>query len=127
LSDARRRNLSRLGVIEDYFQDAEIAEKYRISPELGNVIFASGQDAWSFSLTQFAAIYLDNPSISSKNSVLLSFHVMRCVSILWFSVFLKVNPADFAKRLWGDKYFDKETRKVCLFHSIALSICLVWC
>lgn len=77
-------------VIEDYFQDAEMAEKFRVSPELGNVIFASGNDSWSFGLTQFAAIYLDDANIGDRE---------------------QVKPAEFAKRLWGDRYFDSETRR----------------
>jgi U5 small nuclear ribonucleoprotein component len=93
-------------VIEDYFQDAEVAEKFRVSPEIGNVIFASGHDSWSFSLTQFATIYLDNSRIGDRE---------------------QVKPAEFAKRLWGDRYFDKETRRslgVLCFCSVLAYSCL---
>lgn len=77
-------------VIEDYFQDPEVAENFRVSPELGNVVFASGEHGWSFSLTQMAQIYLDGHELHPRETV---------------------KHTEFAKRLWGDKYFDAETRK----------------
>ncbi|KAI9324575.1 hypothetical protein BDR26DRAFT_844994 [Obelidium mucronatum] len=60
-------------------------EGMRVSPELGNVCFASSQMGWSFSLRSFAKIYSDNHD----------------------------SPFDFeefAKRLWGDIYFDGSKR-----------------
>jgi len=77
-------------VIEDYFQDEELAEQHKISPELGNVIFASSEAGWSFSLIQFAAIYTSDYSIPSK---------------------IHIPPVELAKRLWGNKYFDNESRR----------------
>mmetsp|Transcript_12773 Transcript_12773/g.25910 ORF Transcript_12773/g.25910 Transcript_12773/m.25910 type:complete len:895 (-) Transcript_12773:1417-4101(-) len=54
----------------------------RMSPELGNVCFASARHGWLFSLEQFASIYI------AKNS--------------------KVNftSGDLSKRLWGEWFFD---------------------
>merc|ERR1740117_2049147 len=56
----------------------------RLSPEEGNVIFASSYMNWSFTLKSFAAIYSDaHPT---------------------------VDPTTFARRLWGDVYFQPRTR-----------------
>eukprot|EP00941_MAST-03F_sp_MAST-3F-sp1_P005252 g5252.t1 len=57
----------------------------RVSPTLGNVCFASGKNRWSFSLLSFAEHY-------SK----------------WYG---GVDAAAFARRLWGDFYFDHATRR----------------
>eukprot|EP01042_Synura_sphagnicola_P002741 gene2741-3339_t len=56
----------------------------RLSPELGNVCFASGQHGWSFTLQSFAHIY------ASKHA--------------------GVSPVDLAKRLWADWYFDTNSK-----------------
>ncbi|KAI8975759.1 P-loop containing nucleoside triphosphate hydrolase protein [Mycotypha africana] len=58
-------------------------ENVRLSPELGNVCFASSQTAWVFSLKSFAKLYADS-----------------------YEADIDVN--DFAKRLWGDVYFNPE-------------------
>ncbi|PVU99753.1 hypothetical protein BB559_000429 [Furculomyces boomerangus] len=58
----------------------------RLSPELGNVCFASSEYGWCFSLDSFAKKYVDNWKYPIKYQ-------------------------DFAKRLWGDIYYNKETRK----------------
>lgn len=58
----------------------------RVSPELGNVAFASTLHGWCFSLGSFAHLYAD-------------FHNV------------KFNTAEFAKRLWGNAFFNEETRK----------------
>ncbi|KAJ3132209.1 hypothetical protein HK100_005574 [Physocladia obscura] len=57
----------------------------RLSPELGNVCFASTQMGWCFSLRSFAKIYSDT------NEAHFEFE-------------------EFAKRLWGDIYFDGAKR-----------------
>ncbi|KAF7968933.1 hypothetical protein HWV62_28822 [Athelia sp. TMB] len=57
----------------------------RLSPELGNVTFASTDMNWCFSIRSFAQMYAD--SFGS----------------------LDVNA--FAERLWGDIYFNEDTRK----------------
>ncbi|KAF4037532.1 Elongation factor G [Phytophthora infestans] len=59
-------------------------EKQRLSPELGNVCFASGQHGWSFTLESFAQIYSET--------------------------YPGVPPSELAKRFWGDKYFNPQTR-----------------
>ena len=58
----------------------------RVSPELGNVIFASGEHGWSFTLAQFARIYAN-------------LHGMKSLAV-----------APFIKRLWGDIFYDPSTR-----------------
>lgn len=57
----------------------------RISPERGNVCFASALMGWSFSLHSFAQIYSETHGSTFR-------------------------PADFARRLWGDVYFQPEDR-----------------
>ncbi|PVV02545.1 hypothetical protein BB560_002997 [Smittium megazygosporum] len=58
----------------------------RLSPELGNVCFSSSEYGWCFSLESFASKYLQQ----------------------WNST---LKPTDFAKRLWGDIYYNPDTRK----------------
>lgn len=58
----------------------------RVSPELGNVAFASTLHGWCFSLGSFARLYADYHDV-------------------------KFNTSEFAKRLWGNAYFDEETRR----------------
>jgi len=56
-----------------------------ISPLLGNVCFASSQYAFCFTLASFAKLYCeDTPQVDYR---------------------------EFAKRLWGDVYFNQKTRK----------------
>ncbi|GLD99120.1 hypothetical protein PINS_up007838 [Pythium insidiosum] len=56
----------------------------RLSPELGNVCFASGQHGWSFTLESFAQIYAEtHPGVPA---------------------------AALAPRLWGNKYYNPQTR-----------------
>ncbi|TPX45586.1 hypothetical protein SeMB42_g03945 [Synchytrium endobioticum] len=61
-----------------------IDPEMRVSPERGNVCFASTQFGWIFSLKSFAQSYADN--------------------------FENFDVDEFAKRLWGDIYFDSEKR-----------------
>ncbi|THH03955.1 hypothetical protein EW145_g5872 [Phellinidium pouzarii] len=63
----------------------------RLSPDMGNVAFASTDMGWCFTLRSFAQMYADTYG---------SFDV-----------------AAFADRLWGDIYFDNETRKFSRKHS----------
>lgn len=59
-------------------------EKQRLSPELGNVCFASGQHGWSFTLESFAQLYSETHP--------------------------EVPAAALAPRLWGDRYYSPQTR-----------------
>ncbi|RIA81512.1 P-loop containing nucleoside triphosphate hydrolase protein [Glomus cerebriforme] len=56
----------------------------RVSPERGNVCFASSQMGWCFTLKSFAKLYTDNYGDLSVD--------------------------DFSKRLWGDIYFNPTER-----------------
>lgn len=53
----------------------------RLSPEVGNVCFASAQHGWSFTLQSFAQKYKDTADVEAMS-----------------------------KRLWGDWFFDSDTR-----------------
>ncbi|KAJ2795400.1 hypothetical protein H4R21_005126, partial [Coemansia helicoidea] len=57
----------------------------RLSPELGNVCFASAAFGWCFSLESFARRYIDT----------------------WG---MPVQPRELARRLWGDVYYHPERR-----------------
>ncbi|KAJ6121822.1 hypothetical protein N7512_004287 [Penicillium capsulatum] len=60
-------------------------ERRRLSPEKGNVAFASSSMNWCFTLQSFARMYADTyPSLE---------------------------PTDFAARLWGDIFYNPRSRK----------------
>ncbi|KAI1497178.1 P-loop containing nucleoside triphosphate hydrolase protein [Biscogniauxia marginata] len=61
-----------------------LGEKKRLSPEKGNVLFACSEMGWCFTLQSFAKMYADS--------------------------FPGVNTDEFAKRLWGDVYFNPKKR-----------------
>eukprot|EP01134_Creolimax_fragrantissima_P006103 CFRG6103T1 len=62
--------------------------EYYVSPLIGNVIFASSQSNWTFTVQSFAKLYTESYGAGDQ-----------------------LNHADFAKRLWGDVYFNSKTRK----------------
>ncbi|XP_064613567.1 LOW QUALITY PROTEIN: 116 kDa U5 small nuclear ribonucleoprotein component-like [Liolophura sinensis] len=64
---------------------AEDTENRRVSPILGNVCFASSYYRFCFTLGSFAKIYSDT--------------------------YGGINEVEFARRLWGDIYFNGRTRK----------------
>lgn len=59
-------------------------EKKRVSPEKGNVLFACTDMGWCFTLQSFAKMYSDS--------------------------FGGVNTEEFARRLWGDVFFNPKKR-----------------
>ncbi|EFA79966.1 U5 small nuclear ribonucleoprotein subunit [Heterostelium album PN500] len=61
------------------------SQSIRVSPEAGNVLFASSEMGWCFTLSSFAKIY----SVSFGGGFA---------------------PEEFAKRLWGDLYFHADKR-----------------
>ena len=62
-------------------------EKFRVSPEKGNVAFACGSMGWCFTLPSFATMYAE----SYPNA--------------------QFDAAEFSKRLWGDIFFNPGSRK----------------
>uniref|UniRef100_F1KTY9 116 kDa U5 small nuclear ribonucleoprotein component n=1 Tax=Ascaris suum TaxID=6253 RepID=F1KTY9_ASCSU len=70
------------GLLQTFSDDAESAQ---VSPLLHNVIFASSRYNICFSLESFANLYADH--------------------------YGSFNGMEFARRLWGEQYFDKKTRK----------------
>ncbi|KAK3945426.1 P-loop containing nucleoside triphosphate hydrolase protein [Diplogelasinospora grovesii] len=62
-------------------------EERRVSPEKGNVLFACTSMSWCFTLQSFAKMYSDNSGSSDG-----------------------VNVEEFARRLWGDIYFNPRKR-----------------
>ena len=61
----------------------------RLSPELGNVCFASAQHGWSFTLLSFAELYIRR-------------HRGPC----------GFSAVDLSKRLWGDWYVNEQTNAI---------------
>ncbi|KAJ3639023.1 hypothetical protein Zmor_022088 [Zophobas morio] len=61
------------------------SEKKLVSPYLGNVVFASSKSNWSFTLRSFASLYASLHGIDMEME-------------------------EFARRLWGDVYFNAKTR-----------------
>ncbi|KAI1657647.1 P-loop containing nucleoside triphosphate hydrolase protein [Daldinia decipiens] len=59
-------------------------DQKRLSPEKGNVLFACSEMGWCFTLQSFSKMYADG--------------------------FPGVNTEEFAKRLWGDIYFNPKKR-----------------
>jgi U5 small nuclear ribonucleoprotein component len=68
----------------DVISGASGGDHPRLSPDDGSVIFASSQLNWCFSLHSFASVYAD--------------------------FYPDVRPEPFARRLWGDVYFQPEAR-----------------
>ncbi|KAL4889153.1 P-loop containing nucleoside triphosphate hydrolase protein [Aspergillus ambiguus] len=60
-------------------------EKKRVSPERGNVAFASASMGWCFTLQSFAKMYAET--------------------------YPQIETSDFALRLWGDIFFNPRSRK----------------
>ncbi|KAI9873595.1 MAG: hypothetical protein M1823_007881, partial [Watsoniomyces obsoletus] len=60
-------------------------ESKRVSPEKGNVAFASAEMGWVFTLQSFAKMYADT--------------------------YPKVDASEFGRRLWGDIFFNPRSRK----------------
>ena len=60
-------------------------ESARLSPEKGNVCFASASMGWCFSLASFAKMYGDTYS--------------------------GINISEFARRMWGDIFYNPSSRK----------------
>ncbi|OXV06104.1 hypothetical protein Egran_06128 [Elaphomyces granulatus] len=60
-------------------------EKKRLSPEKGNVAFACSSMGWCFSLQSFVSMYADT--------------------------YPKLDAVEFARRLWGDIFFNPRSRK----------------
>ncbi|KIM31572.1 hypothetical protein M408DRAFT_235250 [Serendipita vermifera MAFF 305830] len=89
----------------------------RLSPENGNVAFASADMGWCFTLRSFAQLYSDNYGWSSAklSSADLMAEAIDASSNSAPSKTKvptgKMDAGRFAERLWGDIYFDKSTRK----------------
>jgi U5 small nuclear ribonucleoprotein component len=71
--------------VNSFIASIDPDEKHRLSPERGNVAFASTQMGWCFTLNTFAQMYADTYGALDVDA--------------------------FAKRLWGNIYFDAERRK----------------
>lgn len=77
--------------MNDLIQEASMKRYPKLSPELGNVAFASAQHGWLFTLPSFAQVYLDHGNDEGLGE--------------------NLTVEEFAKRLWGDCYLDPSTRR----------------
>lgn len=75
----------------------------RLSPEKGNVAFASTQMGWCFTLESFAKMYRD---VYGQSTSALSRHILT--SLLFAGGF---DVDGFSQRLWGNIFFNPDTRK----------------
>ncbi|TVY18971.1 Pre-mRNA-splicing factor cwf10 [Lachnellula arida] len=66
-------------------------EKRRLSPEKGNVLFASSIMGWCFTLQSFAKMYADSYPPTKKGTP-------------------GINAQEFARRLWDDVFFNPRKR-----------------
>lgn len=96
-------------VISNVNPDPEL----RVSPERGNVAFASTSMGWCFTLSSFAKMYNDtygesghSPCVWHTSSAAADY---RYRTLIHHPGGIDVNA--FAKRLWGNIYYDAETRK----------------
>ena len=77
-------------------------EKRRLSPEKGNVAFASSTMGWCFTLPSFAQMYAEKYTPATKPAL-----VRHGQSVEYQPSF---NAAEFSKRLWGDIFFNPRRR-----------------
>lgn len=74
--------------IERHSPDALLRKPQRVNPALGNVVFASAVHGWCFSLGSFASLYASYHNLGAG----------------------QLDTVEFAKRLWGNAYFDERRR-----------------
>lgn len=95
-------------------------EAMKVSPLLNNVVFASSRYNICFSLRSFAELYANSYGMLCLQEFryfqLFCFTFLIGVLATFFSAFDSIITGtfigeEFAKRLWGDQYFDKKTRK----------------
>ena len=77
----------------------------KLSPDRGNVIFASSMHGYAFSLESFATQYLDHLDfdVEDKEDAFGAFKNHGGLG-------RNLTPEDFAKRLWGNAYLDPKSR-----------------
>ncbi|CAN6656802.1 pre-mRNA-splicing factor Snu114p [Trichomonascus vanleenenianus] len=83
--DAYFKLLHCIETVNEYIRYVSPASNVRLSPELGNVVFASASMEWCFSLYSFARKYCQQyPALDVES---------------------------FGKRLWGNVFYEPESRK----------------
>eukprot|EP00003_Mantamonas_plastica_P018092 TRINITY_DN2971_c0_g1_i2.p1 TRINITY_DN2971_c0_g1~~TRINITY_DN2971_c0_g1_i2.p1 ORF type:complete len:952 (-),score=335.58 TRINITY_DN2971_c0_g1_i2:2916-5771(-) len=84
-ADAYHKLRAIIEEVNEVLRENATDELITLDPTLGNVAFASAKMGWSFTLDSFAQIYADT--------------------------YGGFDAAPFAKRLWGNRYFNPETRR----------------
>lgn len=87
--DAYYKLLNIVESVNVLVQEASRGRYPKLSPERGNVAFASSQHGWCFTTNSFANLYLEHYDEDGLGDSL--------------------SVDDFAKRLWGDSYLDPTT------------------
>ncbi|KAG8788343.1 hypothetical protein FRC15_004926 [Serendipita sp. 397] len=82
----------------------------RLSPERGNVAFASADMGWCFTLRSFARLYADEFGWSNTR-VSVADLMADALDGKSENASGPMTARRFADRLWGDIWFDKESRK----------------
>ena len=77
-------------------------EQRRLSPEKGNVAFASSTMGWCFTLPSFAQMYAEKYTPTTKPTL-----VRHGESVEYQPSF---NASEFSRRLWGDIFFNPRRR-----------------
>ncbi|KAL7547098.1 hypothetical protein ACHAWF_010417 [Thalassiosira exigua] len=77
----------------------------KLSPDRGNVVFASSLHGYAFTLESFANQYLDHldPDVEGEGDAFTSFRNHGGLGH-------RLTPEDFARRLWGNAYLDPKAR-----------------
>ena len=88
-----------------------------ISPEKGNVCFASAQFGWSFTLQSFASMYCDKYKNTSLSHTQIQSHGTTSAekgvkADQIYNTKARLNPIDLAPRLWGNWYYNKHTGNI---------------
>ena len=83
----------------------------RISPELGNVVFSAAQHGWSFTLGSFAQLYADRQGHCGESANRQGQDGGSGRGRFKGKARRSFDTERFAKRLWGDFFFDSATRR----------------
>lgn len=90
--DAYFKILNLLESVNDLVGQASNGRYPKLSPDRGNVAFASALHGWCFTLSSFAQLYLDHCCDDEDG------------------LGDNLSAQEFSKRLWGDSFYDSSTR-----------------
>mmetsp|Transcript_28010 Transcript_28010/g.39380 ORF Transcript_28010/g.39380 Transcript_28010/m.39380 type:complete len:1043 (-) Transcript_28010:186-3314(-) len=91
--DTYYKLLNLIDSMNDLIGKASNGRYPKLSPERGNVAFASALHGWCFTLGSYAQLYLDHCCLEDDEGLGDN-----------------LSTEDFAKRLWGDSFYDMSTK-----------------